>query len=342
MEHQLEEITLNNNETVSRGRLAQVNNRRRDTQERNRLEESVGDRCGKKQSAVIRVITQNIDGIGQEPNSLKERNLKDFVLDKEIDIFGFQQLNVCWSKLKYKYRVWDRFKGWNESYSMSVAFNNQDVTSTPYQPGGTALLTTNKLTYMIDSNGVDDNKLGRWTWVRYKGVDGKFLRVVSIYRPCICKLQNSAYMQAVRYFIKKGVDTCPRKVFLSDLATAILRWKDKGDSIIVMGDFNQDMGGEEISDWKERVGLYDAIGEIRHENLVSPMTFNRGNKQIDAILCTVGIHVVKGGYLPIGEGVGDHRPLFIDISVESTLGVKIPPPTAVKTRRLQLNNPFNQ
>ena len=52
-------------------------------------------------------------------------------------------------------------------------------------------------------------------------------------------------------------------------------------------------------------------------------SFNQGTKPIDTIMATIGIHIRRDGYLPFGDGVGDHRPLFVDATIASTLGVRI-------------------
>ena len=68
-------------------------------------------------------------------------------------------------------------------------------------------------------------------------------------------------------------------------------------------------------------------------------TYKRGHKPIDTILCTRGIVVEKAGYLPFGEGVGDHRALFIDVTIASILGVNLPPDKAASARRINLQDP---
>ena len=45
------------------------------------------------------------------------------------------------------------------------------------------------------------------------------------------------------------------------------------------------------------------------------------------------------GYLPFGEGVGDHRPLFVDVTIASILGVNLPLVKKVAARRLKLQDP---
>ena len=62
-------------------------------------------------------------------------------------------------------------------------------------------------------------------------------------------------------------------------------------------------------------------------------------QNLDTIMGTVGIQVNNAGYLAFGDGVGDHRSLFVDFTIALTLGVKISNPTIVKARRLNLCDP---
>ena len=70
--------------------------------ESNRSEEFVGDHCGDKNNRCLRIVTQNINGLGQIQNSLKELNLKYFASNYGVDILGIQETNVCWNKVGQK------------------------------------------------------------------------------------------------------------------------------------------------------------------------------------------------------------------------------------------------
>jgi hypothetical protein len=163
----------------------------------------VGDHCGVKDKDTIRILTQNINGMGQVADSLKEMNLKTFTSNKMVDILAIQELNVCWTKVAHRNKIWDRFRGWKESSHLSVAFNTEDKDAKVSQTGGTALISINKISHIWDSAGVDKSKLGRWAWTRYQGTEGRNLRVVSVYRPVVNDGYNSVYMQQLRYSVKK-------------------------------------------------------------------------------------------------------------------------------------------
>ena len=329
------------NGSVVGGRQLQGETRRVDRQEPNRPEEAVGDICGKKHDMCLRIMSQNINGIGQNKNSNKENGIKGMIVEFSVDVLGLQELNVCWYKIPEKQRIWDRLKGWKEQFNLSVAHNMEEKDTQAYQPGGTAVISVGKISHTWAASGSDAWKLGRWSWTRFQGSYGRYVRVVSIYRPYMKTIKlNSNYMQQYRYSMKKRGGICPRELFLVDLATEILKWKGEGDSIVIMGDFNEDIRSDTISNWKDRVGLEDVmLQRMEITGAPPPNTYNRGHLPIDTILCSPGIQVEQAGFLPFGNGVGDHRPLFIDITIASSLGVNLPPSKSVKARRLKLQDP---
>ena len=68
-------------------------------------------------------------------------------------------------------------------------------------------------------------------------------------------------------------------------------------------------------------------------------TYQRGSKPIDTILATSGVRVTQAGYLPFGEGVGDHRPLYVDIEIVLVLRTHLSQVTSAAGRRLKLQDP---
>ena len=328
------------NNTVIGERLLRVIERRRDRLELNRLEESVGDLIINKDEDSFRLISQNINGFGQEADNTKEIGIKNFAIEFKADILALQQMNVCWSKVSNKNKIWERFRNWEECYNLSVAYNKMDKNTNAHQPGGVALLSKGKIAHTWVDSGVDKEMLGRWTWMRYQGSCGRHMRVVSVYRPCWATQRvNSLYMKQYGYSLEKRNGVCPRVLFLQDLEKEIKEWSEIGDSIIVMGDFNQDVRSKTFIEWRDNLGLEDRLIERVEKDGVKLNTYNGGHAPIDSILCTNGVKVIKAGYLPFGEGVGDHRPIFVDITIASTLGVNLPNPLSVKARRLKTNDP---
>ena len=326
-------------ETVAGERLLRGANGRGDRQELNRLEEFVGDSCELKDDDCVRLVTLNINSVGQTCNNIKDEYLKSFIKDTNIDIFAFQELNVCWAKVAHKNKMWERFKGWEENFKLSVAYNTTDKNAKAFQPGGTAIMTIGKVSHMWDSSGVDKSSLGRWTWTRYQGSGGRHVRVISIYKPVPnIRRCNAVYMQQYTYSLQHRQGICPKEMFYMDLKEEIIKWKEQGDGIIVLGDFNTNVQSQELTDWKESLTLHDVMIDRLGENKKLPPTYNRGQAAIDTILCTPGISVRKAGYLPF-SGLSDHRAIFADFTIASTLGVNLPPPKSKSARRLKTMDP---
>ena len=83
------------NETVVGWRRLRNDSVGTDRQKPNRQGETVGNRYNAKEERCLRLISQNINGIGQEANNEKELGIKNFITDYKVDIMSLQQLNVC-------------------------------------------------------------------------------------------------------------------------------------------------------------------------------------------------------------------------------------------------------
>ena len=93
-----------------------------------------------------------------------------------------------------------------------------------------------------------------------------------------------------------------------------------------------------MEEWRDSMNLREVLLDGLGEE-VAPSTFNRGNVPIDSIMCLANIRIVKAGYLPFGEGAGDHRTLMIDIDETTVFGTAGTPSTKMRARRLKLRDP---
>jgi len=122
-----------------------------------------------------------------------------------------------------------------------VAHNKRDTYGDDFQPGGTAILTINKLSHKTTTPGDDTSGLGRWCWTRLRGRGNHFLRIVSLYRPGKAEGHLTTYQQQVRWFLRNKITNCPRDQILLDLITQIELWQLEGDTVIVLADINEDI-----------------------------------------------------------------------------------------------------
>jgi hypothetical protein len=66
----------------------------------------------------------------------------------------------------------------------------------------------------------------------------------------------------------------------------------------------------------------------------APKTFFRGSYAIDGIWVSSDLEILGASYLPFDSSVGDHRPVMLDISLDSLLGKRLNRVVPVKARKL--------
>jgi len=135
------------NKVVVGERQSRVHPRRLGRQDPNRLEEYVGDSCEGKEEKCFRMMTQNLNGIGQSRGNKKEKAVKDFINTLHIDIMALQQLDFSWDKVQNANKIRDRFRGLKESSKLSVAYNTEDVNRKVFQPEGAAVVAVGNVTH---------------------------------------------------------------------------------------------------------------------------------------------------------------------------------------------------
>jgi len=107
------------------------------------------------------------------------------------------------------------------------------------QPGGTGILVTSLLAHQIKKPGDDPISLGCWCWVKIQGKSSQTTWLILMYWPCKSNGLTTIYQQFVHGLARNHV--CPRDAVLTDLATAIKGWQEKGDNISLFMDMNEDI-----------------------------------------------------------------------------------------------------
>jgi hypothetical protein len=113
---------------------------------------------------------------------------------------------------------------------------------------------------------------------------------------------------------------------LNDLEECIQELQRENHEIILMADWNEDIRGRRLINYMNKLELKEAILSrlgTRH----APSTYIKGSVPIDSIFTTTGISIEGSGYFTFSEGVKgkpDHRAAWIDVTMTSTLGYKIP------------------
>lgn len=254
-----------------------------------------------------------------------------------FDVLGFAETNINWAGVDQHERPIQYTKGWWEN-SFILASHNTNQPTARYQPGGVITTTYNGMTSRIFEKGEDSTNLARWNWIRFRGKHGTSLRIATLYRPVRAKGATSTYMQHQALFCSKGQDAEPRSRMMEDLGTEIDRWHEAGDTVILMGDWNEDTSSESFHKWLNSHGLHNLILSAVGKKL--PNTVDNGSKPIDAIIGSVAITPTSGGYLAFDQGLAsDHCMLWVDVPYRNVLGDVKQPKATFKARRLKTRDP---
>ena len=138
-------------------------------------------------------------------------------------------------------------------------------------------------------------------------------------------------------------DRCPRLKFRQDLCSLLLQWQQKGESIILLIDCNEDLSSMkdlQMHLTQKDLNLAEPIRAKYQQLDRLPPTNNTGSKPIDSIFVSPDLmHISRGGWLEFGKEYSDHRVLYMDIDMHTLLG-KHKNTTAHQTiRRLQCKDP---
>jgi len=158
----------------------------------------VGQHIGKKGTTTIRLVLQNVDGFSQDENmDLKLELLHCFVTDHNIDAFGFTEANTCWDMLPPQQWLQASTRGWWENAHWSLGYNQTELHTRIYQPGGMGVLVVNNLSHCITHSGDDPSGMGRWSWVQLQGREQFTICIVSFYHPCYLTGPSTTYQQQI-------------------------------------------------------------------------------------------------------------------------------------------------
>jgi exonuclease III len=220
----------------------------------------------------IRIAMRNVNSLPTKLPDSRHDSLVHDITSAHIDIMGMVETNITWQKIPAAFQPNQRFKENFEHVNTIFSNNttNLDICDTR-QPGGTMILSLSSMCSRAFAWGTDPTKLGRWTWVRYKGKHCT-LRVICTYRPVYSHNINGSYQQQLNYFLMRGESICPRKKFLQDLSESITLWQKSGDLLIIMGDFNEPINGSCLQSFFTSLQLKEAILS-NHKALSPPNTF---------------------------------------------------------------------
>ena len=328
---------------MNQDNLSSIPRQRTDRRENNQLDsrEFYGDKISKSKSKKnIRVIFQNINGLGTSEETDKRDQIQQFINTYKIDVLAMAEVNTNWKLVAKKQSLRAQAKEWFEHSRTEVAHNLLVNTSTPHQQGGVGIIVAGDMALKVSKTSQDKNHMGRWCSIQMRGKQGVQLRIVSVYVPIVTKTHGNktVFAQQQAALLKKKNVQSVISNFWKDLWAEIDMWLDNGESIIVTGDWNQNVLSPALVKAFEARNMVPVITGGRH-NGDPPETYNKGTYPIDECFASSNLKINKCGFMRHGDNGSDHCPIWLDVDKNSALGSVPPDIQSHRARKLKTLDP---
>ena len=290
--------------------------------------DTFGDKLQKhKKRGNIRIVFQNINGLGTTDETCKRDLIREFITLYNIDCFAMAEVNINWKIVAKKESLNSLAKQWFQNSRVVTSHNA--ITSTRYhhQQGGVGMIVAGDMALRIKECTRDEYKLGRWTSTLLRGQQNCYLRLVSVYVPHEPKGKNhgnlTVYSQQQAALLKLKRVSSVMEAFWKDFWTEVDSWIENGEQILVGGDWNEDVYNEELVQKFSERNMIPVI-TTKHQDKAPP-TYNNGSYPIDEFFATQSLQIESCGYLEHGRNTGDHCPLWVEVNKQKVLGTNPPP-----------------
>ena len=299
-----------------------------------------GDNIIGKSKDSIRIAFQNINGFVTNNSNHKAELTREFIVKHNVDVLTLAEMNANWRIITKNMQLQQLCKGWHEHQHITKSYNYRDRSCHKYQPGGTAIICREEMGLRWLKSEGDDKGLGRWSSMLFRGKNQLRLRVISVYVPTVSQEYGTkkTFHQQQKALLSMGITKNAMTVFWEDLWSIIDGYLDKGEKLVIAGDWNCDVTSDQFLSSFQLRNLIPGITHI-HDPNIAPPTFSRGSKPIDEIFVSSSLTINKCGYLEQGSTLSDHRPIWIDLDKDDAFGSKLPPSMSFKARRLKCNDP---
>ena len=279
-----------------------------------------------KQDGIFRIMCENANGFNNRISG-NQKVAKALDIKEELNI---DCLLYCKHRLNLRHK--DNINDFKQMFQREIACTaiaahniHEWQQAGRVQEGGTGAVCFGDATGYIQKVGKDEEGLGRWSWILFGGSDGHTTRLIRAYNPCKSGRVNSgtSYQQQRRYFIMKKKDlTCPRMLFRRHLISAIKKWRNARERIVLYMDHNEHVYdgtlGKTLSD-RNGLNLQEVI--LKQTGIQTGATFFRGSQPINGLWVSDDLDISNACVMPFGYGVANHRPFVLDIPLQSLIGV---------------------
>lgn len=278
----------------------------------------------------IRIGFQNFGGWTTNKEDPTDKSFQKWITDMQFDVFGIVENNLYWPWVPVEWKLENRMKNLFQDGDTKTAwaYNTNYKPETIKQWGGTGQISRGRASLRLYERGKDPLNLGRWVWQSFRGLQGRQLKVFTVYRACDKRnssgTQNSFHQQR-HHLLGVGRDINPREALLTDLETEVSQCHEAGHLVIVMMDCNESTSSQSMKHFLERSNLHDVVA--RKHGHHTPPTRKGGSTTIDGIFASWAIDPIECGICGEDEGVegprADHKCVWMDIMVENAFGHKM-------------------
>ena len=197
-----------------------------------------GDFLGPKFHEHLRVYLQNPNRISARDDFVDFRYLCQVLFSNDVDIFGLSETGLDWKQHEPRIKcrqIMDDF--WQHARLVTSTSNVPCDSFTQF--GGTCTGVTGKWSGRISEQGMDSHGLGRWSFVKIHGKNGRAVLIATIYQACKASISTigskTAYAQQWHLIRQTGDQKPdPRKRFISDLDAFLAPYHSAGTEILLM------------------------------------------------------------------------------------------------------------
>ena len=116
----------------------------------------------KKKKENIRIVYQNINGLGTCEETDKRELISTFINDYRVDCFAIAEDNVNWKIVAKKESLYQYAKECFSNSRVATSHNIWGHTKKPHQQGGVAIITAGEMALRIGQCDKDTKNLRRW------------------------------------------------------------------------------------------------------------------------------------------------------------------------------------
>jgi hypothetical protein len=312
------------------------------TKENQRQNQEWGDIMQEKAGSVTRVYSLNLNGLSLDRRGGQFDTLCSVAKEVQADIICCQEHNVDTTQQTVRSILYNTLRQhWTRS---RVQFGSTPVTFTNmYKPGGTMMFSVGHITGRVISQSHDH--MGRWVTQTYRRQGGLQITIVTAYQVVTDNphtgLTTATSQQRSQLVQSNDPIQEPRKAFKRDIRQLLKTLIQRGDQVMLLGDFNETIESPYS-------GIAAIAAELNMVDLMStrssvqpPATYARGRVRLDYGLATQQIaeSLIAGGYEAFNTRYPtDHRAYYFDFDTNKLFGSETQPLASPSLRMLHASN----